>query len=406
MKEFVVFELDSNFSCNECKEDVKSPYPDSILITNLKDKDVRKNKYTSSLVYLWKNKTFPVPGYSLLRPFIVSQSIDAISLYLKIPFGLPPDSVPSVTCQAIKTTDDYILFECHSCNPNQSDVSQIIREVKTRGVESDDRTGVGIIKLFGELKLVFDLSEGFPIVTQRRGFFRGIFEELMWFLRGQTDSKILEAKGVNVWKGNSSRAYLDSIKLTHLREGDCGPIYGFNWRHWGCKYETCETDYTGKGKDQLMNLISELKSNPNSRRLILSGWNVSDLSEMSLPPCHTMYQFDVTQGKLNCLLFQRSNDLMLAGHWNVSSASLLITLLASVTGLQPGKLIMSYGNAHIYKNHLSAYEEMTRPPFPFPKLILKNTREKITDYSFEDVQLENYLYYPEASESLKLQMNA
>lgn len=298
------------------------------------------------------------------------------------------------------------VYHCLPCNQEEFNFHQLIRKIRDTGSLQNDRTGVGTKSLFGH-QLRFSLRDKrFPLQTSRKTSFRMIFEELMWFLRGQTNAKILEEKGISIWTKNSTRKFLDQNKLTYLQEGDCGPIYGFQWRHWGATYENCRTDYTGKGVDQIKGILQMIKECPASRRMILSGWNVSDLSEMVLPPCHTMYQFNVIPiegkkegkepwGLFNCHLYQRSSDVLLAGHWNVSSAALLTILIASISNLEPGELIVSYGDVHLYKNHLDQVDEyLSRIPYEYPTLTVLESPKVIEDFQFTNLKLDNYQYYP------------
>lgn len=300
---------------------------------------------------------------------------------------------------------DYTIYQCFFQKNNEEIKFQnLIEKIVNEGTETKlDRTQFGTRSVFGE-QLKFSLENGkFPMSTLRSCFFRGIFEELMWFLRGQTDSNILSQKGISIWEGNSSRESLDKLNLTHREVGDCGSIYGFQWRHWGAKYIDCKTDYTGKGIDQISNLIHEIKTNPFSRRLLISGWNVEDLDQMCLPPCHTFYQFNVETatdgGKnfLSCHYYQRSSDILLAGHWNITSASLLTILLSYICDLRPKSLTVSYGNVHIYNNHKFGIPEyLYRFPFEYPTISLnpKTPRENIWDFEFGDIQIQNYNRHP------------
>lgn len=295
------------------------------------------------------------------------------------------------------------VYQCFPQNPEEAQIRNLVKTISTSGVIQDDRTGVGTRGIFG-YHMKFSLENGrFPLQTARKSPFSHIFEELMWFLRGQTNSKILEEKGIKIWVGNSTRHYLDKCGLTHLEEGDCGASYGFQWRHWGAPYINCQTDYTGQGHDQIATIIKEIKERPHSRRMILSGWNVTDLDQMALPPCHTMYQFKVIDGRLSCHLYQRSSDVMLACHWNITSAALLTILIANITGLKPGELYVSYGDAHIYSNHFNSINEyLLRAPLEYPTLKVTRVPERIEDYTLSDLELSGYSYYP----NIRLEMNA
>lgn len=206
---------------------------------------------------------------------------------------------------------------------------ELIGKIIERGQEKTDRTGVGTYSLFGEM-MRFDLQRSFPLLTTKKVFWKGVVEELLWFLRGSTDGRLLSDKGVRIWDGNGSREFLDKLGFQERREGDLGPVYGFQWRHFGAAYQNCDTDYTGKGIDQIKELIDQLQQNPDSRRHIVSAWNVSDLKKMALPPCHVLFQFYVSQGRLSCMLYQRSCDVGLGIPFNIASYALLTTLIAKV----------------------------------------------------------------------------
>lgn len=352
----------------------------------------------------------------LFAPQYILDSITTINRLFntKIPLEEKKKMIAEDMCapRIYAINNDYTVYQCfYTENKEERRFQELIQTIIDEGVEHGDRTGVGTISIFGH-QLQFSLENGnFPISTLRRSFFKGIFEELMWFFRGQTDSQILSDKGIKIWEGNSTREALDKIGLTHLQPGDCGAVYGFQWRHWGAKYVDCKTDYTGQGIDQLSNLITEIKKNPFSRRLLLSGWNVGDLGNMCLPPCHTFYQFEVSPAEdggknyLSCHYYQRSSDVLLAGHWNITSASLFTILLAHYCELRPKKLVVSYGNAHIYNNHRhTVAEHLQRYPFEYPTLEVNpvSNRENLWDYQFEDVKISGYISHP----AISLDMNA
>lgn len=255
-----------------------------------------------------------------------------------------------------------------------------------------DRTGVGTKSLFSPPELRFSLRDGrFPLLTTRKLSPRLIFEELMWFLRGQTDVSILREKGIHIWDGNTTREFLDQQQLEHYQEWDLGPSYGFQFRHSGATYVDCKTDYSGQGVDQLSNLLRDLRVNPYSRRLIINLWNPSDLCKMALQPCAFCYQFYVSDGELHCKLTQRSSDISLAGGWNIASASLLTILVAQASGLEPGELIWSVGDAHIYLNQLQAVKrQIQRVPYPFPTIRIETPKPNITEYEFSDFEICDY----------------
>ena len=276
----------------------------------------------------------------------------------------------------------------------------LVKRVIETGESRDDRTGVGTLSIFGA-QLRCSLEQGFPLLTTKKVFLRGIFEELMWFIRGQTDSKILEEKKVMIWKGNSSKEFLENRGLGHLEEGDCGAVYGHQWRHFNAKYNDCHQDYTNQGVDQLRWLIHEIKTNPMSRRLILTAWNPCQLDQMSLPPCHLLTQYYVSSDKkLSCHLYLRSSDLGLGLSFNIASYALLVHFLSLECNLQVGDLIISIGDAHIYKNHIEALrEQLTRNPRDLPTIEIMK-KESIENYEWSDIIIHNYDPHP----SIKMDM--
>lgn len=270
------------------------------------------------------------------------------------------------------------------------------------GMVKENRTGVDTIGKFGH-QMRFSLRESFPLMTTKKVFWKGVVEELLWFLRGETDSTTLAEKGVHIWDENGSREFLDSRGLSERRVGDLGPVYGFQWRHFGAIYKDSKTDYTGQGYDQLKECIRLLKEDPFSRRIVMSAWNPSDLGEMALPPCHMFVQFQVTpQGELNALMFQRSCDIGLGVPFNIASYSLLTCMLAHHCGLKRGEFVYSMGDAHIYQNHVEPLcEQLKREPFPLPSLEICAEKEKELDqYQMEDFILRNYKFHP----SIKMKM--
>ena len=268
----------------------------------------------------------------------------------------------------------------------------IIREILEEGVNCNDRTGVGIKSIFGT-QMKFDLSKSFPLLTTKKMFTRGITEELLWFLRGETNAKILQDKNVHIWDGNSTRDFLDKVGLPHLKEGDVGRTYGFLFRHFGAEYKDCNTDYTGQGFDQVQNVLDLIRNNPDSRRIIMSLWEPPFIGRACLPPCLLLYQFRVYNDTLSCSMYQRSGDFGLGVPFNIASASLMTYLFAHITGLKPGKLIHTIGDTHIYNNHIKAMkEQIQRNPLPFPKLKIKDRgQNKIEDYVVSDFEILGYL---------------
>ncbi|KIJ50414.1 hypothetical protein M422DRAFT_245678 [Sphaerobolus stellatus SS14] len=279
----------------------------------------------------------------------------------------------------------------------------LIRSVMERGSHRPDRTGTGTISIFAPPSLRFSLADAtLPLLTTKRVFLRGIIEELLWFVKGATDSKTLSAKGVKIWDGNGSREFLDKRGLSHRREGDLGPVYGFQWRHFGAKYEDCDKDYTGEGVDQLKEVIRKIKEDPTDRRIILSAWNPADIPLMALPPCHMFCQFYVhlpsspsEKPKLSCIMYQRSADLGLGIPFNIASYALLTHMIAKVTDTDAHELVIQLGDAHVYKDHVEALQtQLERVPRPFPKLKWARDVQDIDGFEASDIVVERYNPYP------------
>ncbi|KAG8345891.1 putative Dihydrofolate reductase Thymidylate synthase [Trypanosoma vivax] len=273
-------------------------------------------------------------------------------------------------------------------------VSRIIKE----GNVKEDRTGVGTLSLFGA-QMRFSLrGNRLPLLTTKRVFWRGVCEELLWFLRGDTNAKLLSDKGIHIWDGNGSRAFLDSRGLTEYEEMDLGPVYGFQWRHFGASYTRHDANYDGQGVDQIESIVKTLKENPNDRRMICTAWNPVALPRMALPPCHMMAQFYVNEGELSCMLYQRSCDMGLGVPFNIASYALLTILIAKAAGLSPGELVHTLGDAHVYKNHVEPCQlQLKRIPRPFPFIVFKRDRQFLEDYEEGDIEVIDYAPYPAIS---------
>jgi len=270
-----------------------------------------------------------------------------------------------------------------------------IRDIIATGLGRDDRTGVGTISKFGTVSRWNLRDNIFPLLTTKRVFWRGVAEELLWFIEGNTSAKPLQDKDIHIWDGNASREFLDKTGLGHREVGDLGPVYGFQWRHFGAAYKDMHADYTGQGVDQLQQVIHSLKNKPDDRRIILTAWNPAALKEMALPPCHMFAQFYVANGELFCQMYQRSGDMGLGVPFNIASYSLLTRLLAQVCGLQAGEFIHVIGDAHVYKNHVEPLlQQLEREPRPFPKLIIDPSIKDIDAFKFEHFKIENYNPHP------------
>ena len=250
----------------------------------------------------------------------------------------------------------------------------LMKLVRDTGIKKEDRTGTGTVSIFGH-QMRFDLSKGFPIVTTKKTHLKSIIYELLWFLKGSTNIEYLKNNGVSIWD-----EWADE-------RGELGPIYGSQWRSWPSS--------NGDSIDQITQVLSEIKSSPNSRRLIVSAWNVSEIDKMALPPCHAFFQFYVNEGKLSCQLYQRSADIFLGVPFNIASYSLLLLMVAKVSNLEPGEFIHTLGDAHLYLNHLDQVEEqLSRTPFELPKMTINREIEDIFEIKYEDFILENYISHP------------
>lgn len=250
----------------------------------------------------------------------------------------------------------------------------LIRHILDTGVRKHDRTGTGTISTFG-YQMRFDLSEGFPLLTTKKVHLKSIIYELLWFLAGDTNVKYLQEHGVRIWN-----EWADP-------DGSLGHIYGFQWRSW--------PDYDGGHIDQISRAVEDLKTNPDSRRIIVNSWNVADLDRMNLPPCHTFFQFYVADGRLSCQLYQRSADCFLGVPFNIASYALLTMMMAQVCGLKPGDFIHTLGDAHIYLNHLDqVHEQLQREPRQLPRMVINPDVKDIFGFKYEDFRLEGYDPWP------------
>ncbi|KAK7208459.1 thymidylate synthase/dCMP hydroxymethylase domain-containing protein [Myxozyma melibiosi] len=303
-------------------------------------------------------------------------------------------SAEAISTPRSRTDDDKSVG-----NVEEQAYLDLCATILERGEKRLDRTGTGTYSLFAPPQMRFSLRDGrFPLLTTKRVFLRGIIHELLWFVKGSTSSLELKEKDVHIWDGNGSREFLDSVGLSHRAEGDLGPVYGFQWRHFGAEYVDFNTDYSGQGVDQLAELIDKIKHKPYDRRLILSAWNPADMSKMALPPCHMFAQFYVgypdgpdQQGELSCCLYQRSADMGLGVPFNIASYALLTVMIATVCGLKPGEFVHCLGDAHVYLDHVDAMKtQIERTPREFPKLVIKREVTDIDDFKYEDFEVVGY----------------
>jgi thymidylate synthase len=250
----------------------------------------------------------------------------------------------------------------------------LMRHVRDHGVTKADRTGTGTVSVFG-YQMRFDLSDGFPLVTTKKLHLRSIIHELLWFLKGDTNIRYLKDNGVSIWDEWADES------------GELGPVYGYQWRNWPTP--------DGRHIDQIAQIIQQLKINPDSRRIIVSAWNVADVDNMALPPCHAFFQFYVAEGKLSCQLYQRSADIFLGVPFNIASYALLTMMVAQVTGLQPGEFIHTLGDAHLYANHLEQVAlQLSREPYALPQMKLNPAVSDLFAFTYDDFELLGYEHHP------------
>lgn len=290
---------------------------------------------------------------------------------------------------------------------NQEEIAylDILRDLITKGNERQTRNS--ITKSLFSRNLTFDLKNSFPLLTTKKMFFRGIFEELMFFIRGNTNTKILEDKGVKIWKDNTTRTFLDNVGLNHYQEGDMGPMYGYQLRFFNANYKDCNDNYLNKGVDQLKYVIDTILKDPFSRRIIMTTFNPAQVNEGCLFPCHSlMIQFYIREHDGIYYVSQqnyiRSNDIFLGNPYNIASFALMSYLLChhlnyitKSNKYKPDMLYITLGDYHLYKDHYEAAEEqINRTPYPFPQLNIKNYHDNIEDYQYEDIEILNYMYHP------------
>ena len=357
------------------------------------------------------NNSNTITTITSVSPFQTSRFVDKNNnyyLYRFINYYIQNTNTQNTnTHNTHDTYDSYYLNNIFPFKSSEDDYLALMRNILYSGTSNDDRTGVGTLSLFGSM-LKYDLRDTLPLCTTKRIFFRAIFEELMFYLSGKTDNKLLQAKGIHVWDGNTSRDFLDKRGLSHYEEGDMGQTYGFNYRHFGGEYKGCGVDYglgtdSHVGYDQVANIIHLIKNEPSSRRIIIDLWDSSTIDKAALPSCLCKYQFNVNTIKkeLNLAIYLRSSDFFLANNWNSTCGALFVHMLCNMEGidLTPGELTVFIADAHIYKSHIEQVKlNLERQPLPFPKLLIKlmngEKKKNILDFKFEDLDLIGYKSYP------------
>jgi dihydrofolate reductase/thymidylate synthase len=349
------------------------------------------------------NEIFIIGGESLYRESINHPQCKRIYLTRLVydfncdrAFPLVPDSYYVETETEILNHDvsnyQFLVYNRH--NSDELQLNNLIHKILEEGNERQTRNSV-VKSIFSE-KLTFDISESFPLMTCKRVWFKGIFEELIWFIRGDIDSNKLSDKGVNIWKGNSRREYLDSINLTELPSGNCGCVYGYQWRNYNAPFNG--EPARGQGIDQLQEVVDLIRNNPTSRRIFMSAWNPCQLNNMCLPPCHISYQFYVSNGTLSCQMYQRSCDVFLGLYFNIASTALLTYLIAKITNLKPGKIHICLGDAHIYQDHIKQCQQiLSRNTRSFPTLKIHKDIKELSDIEemiLSDVEIQQYKPHP------------
>jgi thymidylate synthase len=314
------------------------------------------------------------------------------------------DDASTCTSSSSEVTCTFFTFrkkESSVCQHADVVYGSLLKDIIANGDSRDDRTGTGTVSVFGR-QLRFDISKSVPLLTTKHVPYKSVIKELLWFLKGDTNANHLKEQGVNIWNANSTREFLDGRNLFEYQEGDIGPMYGFQWRHFGAPYHGCDSDYSGHGVDQLQNVVNLLRHDPFSRRILMTTVNVNDLEKGCLHPCHgIVVQFYVSvegnEKRLSCHMYQRSVDTFLGLTWNIFSYAVLTYILAKMTGMKPKELVISTGDTHLYKDHIEqAHMQLTRQPYPLPKFVVKDRVQSSSfeDLTMDDFELQGYFYHP------------
>lgn len=391
--------------------DFVSPYPEGVLTASSVADALQKFAGREDVAEIFAiggesvyKEALDLPQCSRVFITRIAQDIECDAFFPALDFPAYNVTEVSKTKSRDGISYDFSLYERkeeskavspYTAGPNQFlheeyQYLRLIKEISENGVAMADRTGTGTVSVFGTT-MRFDLRNSFPLLTTKRVFWRGIVEELLWFIKGDTNGNHLSEQGIKIWDGNGSREFLDKRGLGHREVGDLGPVYGFQWRHFGAEYKDMHTDYTGQGVDQLADCIRKIKEDPTDRRILLSAWNPADLNLMALPPCHMFCQFYVANGELSCLMYQRSADMGLGVPFNIASYSLLTCMMAQVCGLKPGEFIHNMGNTHVYSNHIEPLKtQLERTPRPFPLLKINPDVTDIDGFKASDFELSGY----------------
>lgn len=376
------------------REAIESQFCERIHVTSV-EHEVREIDTYFPLIpahrYRLASRSKPSTENGIQYRFTCYESIsDDVALPESMPDSSSSSSAPPTSSSASSAS-----------NPEEMQYLEMVRDIIDHGVLRGDRTGTGTLSKFG-VQMRYSLRGGvFPLLTTKKVFWRGVAEELIWFIKGCTNGKELSDKGIHIWDGNGSREFLDKSGLGHREEGDLGPVYGFQWRHFGAEYKDMHASYEGQGVDQLKECIRRIKETPEDRRIIMTAWNPADLAKMALPPCHMFCQFYVASGQLSCQMYQRSADMGLGVPFNIASYALLTVMMAQVCGLEPGDFVHSIGDAHVYVNHVEALrEQLSRTPRAFPRLVLNPAVTDIDAFTFADLTLEGYA--PDAAVKMKM----
>ena len=321
--------------------------------------------------------------------------------------GLELNSVIRSTSNPDNIGKEYIYtFSIYqhkdSINEEEMQYLELLKYINMNGKLRNTRNSK-VLSMFSPPQMRFDLRKGFPLLTSKRIGWKTVLRELLWFINGSTNNKELQEKNVHIWDGNSTKEYMESRGLYHYKEGDLGPIYGFQWRHSGAEYLGSDYNYEGKGVDQLKYIINEIKENPTSRRIIINSWNPKDLDKMALPPCHIMVQFniDIEEKYIDAKLTQRSGDMFLGVPFNIASYSMLLHIIGNITGYKPRYLIHDIGDAHIYEDHKDAIKkQLQRKTFTSPIFKIKCKIEDIDTIDESIFEMINYKFYPTIKASM------